>query len=748
LRRDRKVADVLLGRQSESSLPEAPVSAGSALRAPRLQIVDPGLFSLKHAARAAIVMPAVVAFADKVVQDEQTTFIAAFGSVAILVLTDFGGPPRARLAAYLALAVGGAALVTLGTLCSRTPWLAVVAMAVVGFVILLAGVISGYLAAARIPALLTFILPVSIPAPPSAIPARLEGWALAASVGICAVMLLWPSQPRDRLRAGAARASRALADLVDSELSGDPSALADSADAATAAVGEFRRSFIATPSRPSGPTGSTEAVAFLVDELDWLLSFASPPRGRMEAGSEPCREENREVMAAAVAVLSASAANLAGKRRQPDLDRLDRAREAVARTLVQRVTDLPGPQEEAALPAALWPSFRMRELSFAAREVGVNALRASGAVTPETWRRSAREARSALRASARLVVAHASTRSASFRNSVRGAAGLGVAVLIAQLASLQHSFWAVLATLTVLRSNALGTGSTVLQAVAGTVVGIVVGGALVAALGSDELVLWALLPPAVLLAAFAPRAISFAAGQAGFTLVLLILFNIIQPSGWTVGLVRVEDVAVGSAVSLAVGVLFWPRGVGDLLRKSLGAAYARSADYVASAARQLVAAGGAGRVEDATRSARGIARGAANRLDDAFRGYLAESPAPRANLDGVATLVAGTTRVRLAAYSLATLTPSPAGGPLLDQCADALAADVDALHSWYVGLAEALVDRTAIPQPPPRDEADGRQVVRCVRRALAAGDESIVGPPSACCGQASTSTTSGSSETT
>ena len=107
----------------------------------------------------------------------------------------------------VALAGAGFVLITLGTLCSRTPWLAVVGMAVIGFVILLAGVISGYFAAARISALLTFILPVSIPVPPSAIPPRLEGWALAAAAGIGAVMLLWPSQPRDRLRAGAGRAS-------------------------------------------------------------------------------------------------------------------------------------------------------------------------------------------------------------------------------------------------------------------------------------------------------------------------------------------------------------------------------------------------------------------------------------------------------------------------------------------------------------------------------------------------------------
>src|SRR5438270_9276611 len=88
-------------------------------------------------------------------------------------------------------------------------------------------------------------------------------------------------------------------------------------------------------------------------------------------------------MAAAVAVLRASAADLDGERRQPDLERLDRAREAVARTLVQRVGESPALQEEVALRAALEPSFRMRELSYAAREVGVNALLASGAAGPE-----------------------------------------------------------------------------------------------------------------------------------------------------------------------------------------------------------------------------------------------------------------------------------------------------------------------------------------------------------------------------
>ena len=61
---------------------------------PQLRLTDPGLAALRHATRAAIVMPAVFAFADKVIGDPQTATFAAFGSFAMLVLVDFTGPMR------------------------------------------------------------------------------------------------------------------------------------------------------------------------------------------------------------------------------------------------------------------------------------------------------------------------------------------------------------------------------------------------------------------------------------------------------------------------------------------------------------------------------------------------------------------------------------------------------------------------------------------------------------------------------
>src|SRR5207253_5116104 len=84
-------------------------------------------------------------------------------------------------------------------------------------------------------------------------------------------------------------------------------------------------------------------------------------------------------------------------------------------------------------------------------------------------------ARAAREATQQLAVEHASVRSVWFQNSIRGAAGLAIAVYIAERTGLQHAFWVVLGTLSVLRSNALGTGSSTLSAPAGTAGGIVAG---------------------------------------------------------------------------------------------------------------------------------------------------------------------------------------------------------------------------------------------------------------------------------
>jgi len=254
---------------------------------------DRGLAALRRATRAAIIMPALFALGDKVIGNPQVATFAAFGSFAMLLLVDFGGPMTERLQAQAALAVAGGVFVCLATLASRTAWLAAVAMAVAGFGVIFAGVVSSVLAGAATALLLAFILPVSLAAPASAVPGRLAGWGMAAGAALVAVALLWPAPARDRLRGAAAAACRALAARLRagvayllSGMAGQSALDCDHAAAeADRAVGALRSAFLATPYRPTGLSTPARMTVRLVDELIWLNSILIQP-GIRRGGSQ------------------------------------------------------------------------------------------------------------------------------------------------------------------------------------------------------------------------------------------------------------------------------------------------------------------------------------------------------------------------------------------------------------------------------------------------------------------------------
>lgn len=665
------------------------------MRLPRPRIADPGRFALRGALRAAIAMPATFAVAGAL-GDAQTALIASFGTFALLVLVDFSGPRRARLAAYAALAATGAVLVPLGTLCSTHAVAAAAVMAAIGFAILFAGVVNGYLAAGANAALLMYILPAMVPAAPGEIGARLAGWGMASVAAIASLLLLWPRRPHEALREGAAAACRALAAIAGG---GDP-------DEAHAAVTELRRRFAATPYRPTGPTGQTGALAGIVDELDWIVPFA----GRLAPGGR----DTTAIRAATADVLREAAALLEGRPPATSaVAALERERAAVTDALLARVADPGVHDDDAALARTLGEAWGVRVVSFGALEIARYAAVAGGARRPDPRERGLR----ALAAGGRLAARHASLRSVWLRNSARGAAGLALAVLVAQLMSVQHAFWVVLGTLSVLRSSALSIGRTALEALAGTAAGVVVGGLLVAAIDGDRVLLWVALPPAAVLAAYAPRAVSFGAGQAGFTVMVIVLFNLIVPAGWRVGLVRIEDIAIGVAISLAVGLLFWPRGAVATLRDGLGTAYARAAAYLEAALDRVLTGD-----DDAEATARERpALAAESLLDAAFRQALSERGAGRLALGPAATLVRGVARLRSTGDAMRAVADRVAGAPRTPACATALEGETRALRGWYERFGAALAAGEPGPAPEARRGPAIDRLAPAVREAVDAG---------------------------
>jgi hypothetical protein len=244
-------------------------------------------------------------------------------------------------------------------------------------------------------------------------------------------------------------------------------------------------------------------------------------------------------------------------------------------------------------------------------------------------------------------------------------------------------------------------------------------------IGANTTLLWFLLPLVVFLAGIAPAVISFAGGQAAFTLTIVILFNIIQPTGWRIGLVRIEDVAIGVGVSLVVGVLFWPRGAAPALRQALAGAYADGAGYLVSTVRFGISHGDPSMpalpapADDATRAA-----AASRRLDDAFRTYLAERGAKRWPLADVAGLVTGVVGLRLEADAVLDLWQGhdgPAGGDVAAAGHEVLGT-AERVTGWYDGLATIMITGGELPQPLAHDKAADGRLVRAVRRDLLGND--------------------------
>ncbi|MFG1808605.1 FUSC family protein [Streptomyces sp. NPDC049040] len=722
-----------------------PSGARQALRAlpSRLRAKDPGLAATRRAGRGAIVMPAVFALSSKVVGSPTMAQFAAFGAFSMLLLVDFSGPMAQRLRAQAALAVAWAALICLGTAVSRVTWLGVATMVVIAFLVLFSGIVSSVLAGATTALLLGFILPVSLAAPMSVLPARLAGAGLAAGASILAVALLWPRPATDPLGAPAAAVCRAVAARlrVDAalELGEDRPTSADcqaAADNAAAAADRLRHAFDSTPYRPTGLSTGARALVRLVDELTWLtaiVAHSGTPQPAAHGGlAAACL-----VKRAAARALDEAADLLEGRQAdrvplQAAVQELGKALDAMegdatTRLPVQRtVPDGPEDPEVTDFLSSLDVSFRAQELSFAVMQITANVDLAAAAER-RGWadRLLGREPGGMARpltAARERAAAHLDPNSVWLHNSVRGAVGLGLAVALTDVTTVQHSFWVVLGALSVLRSNALNTGQNAVRGLAGTVAGSIVGAALLELIGHSEVLLWFLLPLAVLLAGIAPAAISFAAGQAAFTVTLVILFNIGQVPDWRVGLFRVEDIALGCAVSVVVGLFFWPRGASAAVGKAMAEAYSDSADYLAGAVGYAVGCCTAGPAPaTAPIEAGRQAAASARRLDDAFRNYLAERGAKPVPLAEMTTLVTGVVGLRLAADAVLGMWQR-AGDRHSDAERSAarseLLSGADRISTWYHGLADGLDGRHAVPAPLPVDLAADSRLVEAVHRDL------------------------------
>jgi uncharacterized membrane protein YccC len=635
-----------------------------------------------RALRAAVVMSALFAITDKAIGNQQMATFAAFGSFATLVLSSFSGSWREKLRAHLALAVAGSVLLMIGTAVTSNTALAAIVTVPVAFAVFFAGAAGPNAAGGVTGALLAYVLPAASPGAINMVPDRLAGWWLASVAGTAAVLAFSPRPGGDQLRAAASKLATALADELAAALRG--AASATQLEDLLAAKRELMAQFDATPYRPTGLTASDEALADCVELLEWCTALVADTV-RERADLSEASPADRELLQAAGAVLRDVASMLAGGDARPDLAWLERCRAHSHELLGELGPERSGFRESAQV------SFHAHTTAAAILALGAAAMAACGLTDAEgiagprwsgylPWRLARRGSDRVSRVAA-VARRDASLRSVWFINSVRGAVALAAAVTVADLSSVQHGFWVVLGALSVLRTNAASTGATALRALAGTAVGFVIGAALLLAIGSNSAALWVALPIAVLVAAYAPGTAPFAVGQAAFTVTIAVLFNLLVPVGWKVGVLRIEDVALGCTVSVAVGVLFWPRGLAGVVGDNLADAYRSGASFL----RQAVEwASGSRVVAPDTASA---ASTAALRLDDALRAFLAEQGTKHIEKQQLWRLVGGSMRLRLTADAVTRLPPDAPG---TGAAREALRHRTSTLSAWYERLAELL----------------------------------------------------------
>jgi uncharacterized membrane protein YccC len=219
-------------------------------------------------------------------------------------------------------------------------------------------------------------------------------------------------------------------------------------------------------------------------------------------------------------------------------------------------------------------------------------------------------------------------------------------------------------------------------------------------------------------------------------MMVLIIFNLIQPSGWAVGLIRVEDVMVGALVGITVSLLLWPRGASGTVTRAVDRACVVGADFLKAAVSRVTR----GASEDATDRVIALSHDAleaSRTVDDAVRQYLSENSGKTDSRAPIVRAANRAIRLRAAAELIADVVPPPLG---VYQQTRGVLED----HALMVSrLLEGGTDSAPAPEPLPivddfvialRSEADGGELsvsaaLPLVTVAASLGELELIYPP-------------------
>ncbi|MDQ1246076.1 MAG: hypothetical protein QG597_443 [Actinomycetota bacterium] len=539
--------------------------------------------------RVAIVLPVVMGILTAL-GFKQAAFLGAFAVVTLLVTSDFSGPRGERAASMASIATAGAVTLMLGILLADHVWLLLPTALVLGVGVVLLGALRGFLSQATVPVLLPFFIGATSVPTPDLLRNMVGGWFFGSGVAIAAAVTMWPYYPRMVLQESVAEAMRRQADAMlamwapgaDAQTAAEPFRIADDAVSATQAryAGQLRR--------PGSAYRRERFLVRLVEETRRLRLGLRMAYRRLPMFPTVADQEVIAVTAAsmrqAADVAEAATADL-GPFRELDEARA-RHREGVIETVR---ADLAAADGEGAAEHAT-TAFRPRVMSLLAQA----AVRDAGVMhgnqrVPHLTVRGQRLPTVVQQIEPRKRLAAQLSPSAPWmRNALRLGIAITVALAVVKVTGAERGYWVVLGTLSVLRMDLRGTGRSSWQVIQGQLLGFLIGLALIGLVIDRPWLAWLLLPLLAGLQGYMANNVSVVWQQAGFTALLVDMVSLSTPSPAIV-LLRLEDVALGMVVAIAVSLLVFPRGLVPRVQESLLGSVTATSEFLVNAVEVIYA---------------------------------------------------------------------------------------------------------------------------------------------------------------
>ncbi|WP_203916939.1 FUSC family protein [Rugosimonospora africana] len=507
-----------------------------------------------------------------------------FGTIAAGIFIQLPGSARQRASAILAAIPVACGLIALGTALNVNLWAAVIGTLVIGFSVAYFSVAGPRLLGLASGLQLFYLVANFSPHHLAALPARLIGASIGMALAAAAEVLLWRAPPPVTYEQRVAEAAEAAADLLDASsevVAGRAAGDGEMTRQQQRTAQAIRQTRVRAIPVPERPTSAGRRDRALRDAAWTTWEVAEQVRRFM---TRPQLGSHHDANAAEAMRRSATTMRTAGR---------SLTRGETPPDIGEVLSEATPGFEPIGAPGTQPADIERRQLRLSLQSIVEHVDFFTVAVRVATREPTVRQDKRLSHGATTLWYARHSDlslvwqelrrnltpRSAFFQSALRLAVALAAARAVTGVLNLSHGFWVLLATLTVMRTSALNTRTTLIRSVLGALIGAVATGLVLTFVDGALPYAMALLVAAVL-AFGVGKLLGTIWSQAALTATVTLVFAQLAPSDWRLASVRLVDVLAGGAVGITAGLVMWPRGAGAELWRRVGAYLRADADLI------------------------------------------------------------------------------------------------------------------------------------------------------------------------